>query len=195
MKKATEESDSESEEEPVVKQQAKAGTGSCSIKTGPTIVATCVGPIGEWLAVPENLPNHPVFAMYGKRRTGKSTTITNIVQKCMLHIPFGIVMTGTAFAGYWKEIVPGNLIVQGLRTDVIDWLVQRQMKAVAKYGIEDKRIHAFVIFDDVISDQHTLRYNDDIAKFFVMGRHLGITVFIASQYLKVRCVSRAPVAH
>ena len=59
-------------------------------------------------------------------------------------------MSDTAYAGYWEKIVPKNLIVQGLRQDVLDWLVNRQKKAVEKYGIEDKRIAAFIILDDVI---------------------------------------------
>ncbi len=59
-------------------------------------------------------------------------------------------MTGTAFAGYWDQIVPKQFIVQGLRQDILDWLVQRQTKLVAKYGVKDPRIAAFIILDDVI---------------------------------------------
>jgi hypothetical protein len=41
-----------------------------------------------------------------------------------------------------------------------------------------------VILDDVIADQKTIRWSADLCRFFVQGRHLAITVFIASQYLK-----------
>lgn len=140
-----------------------------SIQTGPVTLNTCVGPIHEWAPVPENLPNHPTLAFFGKRRTGKSTTITNILYHCCRDIPFGIVMSDTAYAGYWQEIIPPQFIVQGLRQDVLDWLVTRQRKAVEKYGIEDKRIAAFIILDDVIADQKTIRYNADLSRFFVEG--------------------------
>lgn len=52
--------------------------------------------------------------------------------------------------GYWDKILPKRHIVQGLRQDVLDWLVARQKKAIAKYGIKDPSIKAFIIFDDVI---------------------------------------------
>lgn len=62
-------------------------------------VESCVGPIHCWECCPENLPNHPTLAFFGKRRTGKSTTITNILFHCCQDIPFGIVMSDTAYAG------------------------------------------------------------------------------------------------
>jgi len=108
-------------------------------------------------------------AFFGKRRTGKSTTITNIAYHCFSDIPFGIVMSDTAYAGYWETIVPKQFIVQGLRQDVLNWLKERQKKAVAKYGIDDPRIKAFIILDDVIADQKTIRYSADLASFFVEG--------------------------
>lgn len=57
----------------------------------------------------------------------------------------------------------------GLRQDVLDWLVNRQKKLVEKFGIKDKRIAAFIVLDDVIADQKTIRYNADLARFFVLG--------------------------
>ena len=67
---------------------------------------------------------------------------------------------------------------------MLEWLVARQSKAVEKYGVKDPRIAAFIILDDVIADQKTIRWSADLQRFFVQGRHLAITVFIASQYLK-----------
>jgi len=80
--------------------------------------------------------------------------------------------------------VPKRHIVQGLRQDVLEWLVNRQKTAVAKYGNKDPRVRAFIILDDVIADQKIIRWSADLARFFVEGRHLAITVFIASQYMK-----------
>ncbi len=65
--------------------------------------------------------------------------------------------------------MPRRQIVQGLRQDVLDWVIKRQIKAVAKYGLEDPRIAAFIILDDVIADQKTIRWNADLARFFVQG--------------------------
>lgn len=168
----------------MIREANAASANNSSIQTTGSVTPTIVGPIGEWRCIPENLPNHPTLAFFGKRRTGKSTTITNILYHCCGKIPFGIVMSDTAYAGYWDQLVPKRLIVQGLRQDVLDWLVARQKKLVEKYGVEDPRISAFIVLDDVIADQKTIRYNADLARFFVLGRHLAITVFIASQYVK-----------
>lgn len=140
-----------------------------SIVTGPLTLDTIAGPIHEWAAVPENLPKHPTMAFFGKRRTGKSTTITNVLYHCCQDIPFGLVMSDTAYAGYWEKIVPKAHIIQGLRADVLNWLIDRQAAAVEKYGVKDPRIAAFIILDDVIADQKTIRYNADISRFFVQG--------------------------
>ncbi len=82
-----------------VAEVATVDLNNSSIQTGPETINTIAGPIHEWLPVPENLPNHPTLAFFGKRRTGKSTTITNILFHCCQDIPFGIVMSDTAYAG------------------------------------------------------------------------------------------------
>lgn len=51
----------------------------------------------------------------------------------------------------------------------MDWLVARQKKAIAKYGIKDPSIKAFIIFDDVIADQKAIRWSADLNSFFVEG--------------------------
>lgn len=63
-----------------------------SMRTTGKTINTIVGPISEWDCCPENLPNHPTMAFFGKRRTGKSTTITNIAYRCCKDIPFGLVV-------------------------------------------------------------------------------------------------------
>lgn len=70
-----------------------------SITTTGKSIDTLVGPIEEWDCCPENLPHHPTLAFFGKRRTGKSTTMTNILEKCCQDIPFGLVLSDTAYAG------------------------------------------------------------------------------------------------
>jgi hypothetical protein len=59
---------------------------------------------------------------------------------CCRDIPFGIVMSDTAYAGYWEKLVPKRHIVQGLRQDVLEWVINRQKMAVEKYGIEGKQL-------------------------------------------------------
>lgn len=105
------------DQEPQYDQQPSDRANS-SIQIEGETVATVAGPIHGWKPCPENLPAHPTMAFFGKRRTGKSTSITNVAFHCCQDIPFGIVMSDTAYAGYWEQIVPKRHIVQGLRQDV-----------------------------------------------------------------------------
>ncbi len=84
---------SKEEDEEAKKPTSKKPIANCSIITGPTTIDTIAGPIFEWACIPENLPKHPTMAFFGKRRTGKSTTITNIAYHCCQNIPFGLVVS------------------------------------------------------------------------------------------------------
>lgn len=77
-----------SKDEEPKKASAQQIRYSSIVRDGPSI-PTIVGPIDGWKACVENLPNHPTMAFFGKRRTGKSTTITNILFHCCQKIPFG----------------------------------------------------------------------------------------------------------
>lgn len=143
-----------------------------------------VGPIDGWVPCKENLPDYPTCVYFGKRRTGKSTSIMNLAFHTMLDIPFGIVMSNTSYAGYWEQFVPKAFIVQGMREDILLWVMNRQKRLIKKYGIEDPRCGCFIILDDVIADQSKMRYSTSLNSFFVEGRHLAISVHLASQYIK-----------
>lgn len=82
------------------KSSAASVVRNCSIVTVPGgEIPTIVGPISQWAPVIENLPNNPTCVFFGKRRTGKSTTITNLAYHTMRDIPFGLVMSNTTYAG------------------------------------------------------------------------------------------------
>lgn len=78
---------------PASAKNASSSIRNCSIITEGEVLKTVAGDIYGWKPCKENLPNHPTMAFFGKRRTGKSTTITNIAQKCCQDIPFGIVVS------------------------------------------------------------------------------------------------------
>ena len=164
-------------------EQCVRGETEDGTKVG-AVLDTVAGPLYEWCAVPDNVPSCPSMVYFGKRRTGKSTSLMNVMFHTMQHIPFGIVMSNTAFAGYFEQFVPKRFIFQGLRQDILDNLVSRQKRLIRQYGKDDERTHAFIILDDVVADQKTIRYNADLQGFFVEGRHLNITVLITTQHVK-----------
>lgn len=150
------------------------------------VLQTCMGPLEHYVATEENTPHCPAILAAGKRRTGKSTSLDNLMCRVMTNIPFGIVMSDTAVSGFWQKRVPAKFVVQGWRPDVLKWLLARQERLLAKNGNDkyDPTIQAFVIFDDVISDQNAIRYTKELNTFFVEGRHKAITVLITTQYMK-----------
>ena len=179
----------QSEEEPEEPTKVE-GEGGARMRTetgifvGPETINAGGHQLHEWLPVEENIPQHPSLAFFGKRRTGKSTTIMNLCYHCFQHVPFVLVMSNTAFAGYWQEYVPNQFIFQGLRGDILDALVARQKRLIKTFGKENPCTFALIIMDDIIADQKAIRWTPSLQSFFVEGRHLNITILIATQNVK-----------
>lgn len=180
-------SDSEHEEtdvssnggEDLVFDQSQSGREQCAAV--PAVVAAMETWDPQW----DNLPSHPTIVAFGQRRTGKSTSFDNLLFHCFCdHLKFGIVMTETKRNGFWQERFPDWLVIQGWRDDILAWIKKRQDKAMREHGKDNPDIYMCVIFDDVISDQHAIRYSKVLNEFFTLGRHLRVTCLITSQYTK-----------
>ena len=52
-------------------------------------IQTIVGPVGEFIALPEYFPEHPSMVVFGKRRTGKTFFLRWLMSKAFRDIPFG----------------------------------------------------------------------------------------------------------
>jgi hypothetical protein len=138
----------------------------------------------EYEPLIENIPMHPSIVSFGKRRSGKSTSVDNFLFHCVQDIPYGIVITRTKSNGFWQTRVPERLVFQGFRDDILIALLERQDRMMEKYGEDDPRVFAFCILDDIIADQRQIRHTPALNTFFVEGRHKRITVIITSQNIK-----------
>lgn len=150
-------------------------------------IQTVIGPMFEYEATIENVPLHPSIVSFGKRRSGKSTSMDNWMMHCLKHLPFGIVMTRTKMNGFWQQRVPERFVFQlsnSFREDILLALIDRQKKLIEKWGKENPKTFAFIVLDDVIADQKQIRYTPALNSFFVEGRHMNITILITSQYIK-----------
>lgn len=174
----------EHEENEELKKHTKELISDTGIHLGPATINAMGVEIHEWLPVEDNIPEHPSLAFFGKRRTGKSTTIMNLCYHCFQHIPFVMVMSNTAFAGYWEQYIPKQFIFQGMRGDILDELVARQKRLIKQFGKENPVTFAMIIMDDIIADQKAIRWTPSLQSFFVEGRHLNITILIATQNVK-----------
>ena len=161
-------------------------------------IDTPLGPIGKFQMDLEHFPLHPAMCLFGKRRTGKTFTLRDVMAKCFTHIPFGVVFSQTAHNGFWQRYVPSQFVFKDLQTDKMQAFIDRQMSVIEKWRHDHaeevekdndcyKRVPelaAFCILDDVISDRVAVQWSKQLNYFFVNGRHLCCSVFITSQHVK-----------
>lgn len=194
-KSGAEDSSSEDFEAPQGEEIDDGGIG-LYIPVNP--IDTVVGPIGEFLVIPELFPLHPSIAAFGKRRTGKSYSFRWWMYRCFRHIPFGCVFTDTSVNDFWQHYVPPFLVFDGLPHHKLMAVIQRQKdlidewkKAHPKETKKDSdaykhapELAAFIVLDDVIANTTQMIYDSAIKVLFVQGRHLCLTVLITTQHVK-----------
>lgn len=125
-------------------------------------IDTLVGPIGKFIMEPENFPLHPSVILYGKRRTGKTFTLRDIMYHCFRDIPFGICMSGTSYNGFWQEYIPATLVFQGLKPEMMQKIIERQKRLIKRFEKEhpdkdyktEPSLRAFIIFGNEPLNYH-----------------------------------------
>lgn len=125
----------------------------------------------------------------GKRDTGKSTLIMDLLNKELSHIPFGLLISGSEMANEeFSNVLPDTFIFDELRTDKLEELMKRQIILKKLYGgksseAQPDSIKAFVILDDVTSDKNFANSNI-MRKLFMLGRHYNICVIVTVHEVK-----------
>jgi hypothetical protein len=130
----------------------------------------------------------PVIVLIGKRNTGKSFLIRDLLY---FHqdIPIGTVISGTeAGNGFYGKIVPKLFIHDKYESILIEKVLQRQKMALKQYNRDmltykktsiDPR--TFVILDDCLYDNKWAR--DELMRcLFMNGRHWQVLLIISMQY-------------
>ena len=133
---------------------------------------------------PSTMKKHAVIVMLGKRNTGKTVLVKDI----MYHnrdIPAGCVISGSEEANdFYSEMVPSILIKPEFKPDHIKNLIARQRQIIAKNKegngpAADPR--AFLIMDDCLFDPKWSR-DSEIRRVIFNGRHYKITYLLTMQY-------------
>ena len=79
---------------------------------------------------PENMADDKVCVFIGKRGTGKSTLVTDILYQ-KKHLPVGIVMSATEEGNHhYKQFVPDLFIYGDYDRDAIERILERQKKLI-----------------------------------------------------------------
>jgi hypothetical protein len=129
-----------------------------------------------------SLNKDAVIVLIGKRNTGKSFLTRDILYH-MQGMPFGLVVSGSEHVNHFYEtFVPKVLVLNEYNDEKMTQLFERQKKIIEKYGKEDPRTRAFVIFDDCLYDSGSWGKQKNIKAIFMNGRHYNILFILTMQY-------------
>ena len=114
----------------------------------------------------------------GKTCSGKSVLLKHMLQKekHKFHKIFVISPTEQVLK-FYSDIVPPNQIIHEYSDE---WITDLLKKLTAHKKNDDKKFNVLLILDDVGADAHNSKA---LNKVFTMGRHLGISIIITSQFI------------
>ena len=127
---------------------------------------------------PNKIDDNRVCVFIGKRGTGKSTLITDILYH-KKHIPVGVVMSGTEEGNkHYQNFIPDTFVYNEYKTEVLEKVVARQKNMLKKNA---PNFNVFILLDDCMYDKKFLR--DKVMRLiFYNGRHWGIWFGLSMQY-------------
>lgn len=137
---------------------------------------------------PSKIASDSVVVFIGKRNTGKSYCMKDILNHHK-DIPVGIVVSPTEMAnGYFEKFIPKMLIYDECEEQVVKKFLDRQKNISTERKRELKRTgqsqldaRAFLILDDCLYDKRWI--NDaNIRSIFMNGRHYKIFFLITMQH-------------
>ena len=133
---------------------------------------------------PSKMADDKVCVFIGKRGTGKSTLVTDILWH-KKHIPAGIAMSGTEEGnGYYKQFIPDLFVYGDYNRDALEKIIERQKKLLAVGRCQP----VFILMDDCMYDRSFMR-DTCIRQLFMNGRHWKIFFMMTTQY----CMDMTPM--
>ena len=129
---------------------------------------------------PSKIDSNRICVFIGKRGTGKSTLVTDVLYHHR-NIPMGVIMSGTEEANeHYKKHVPDLFIYGDYEPAVIDKITERQRTLVKKKDKGDDN-SVFILLDDCMYDNKWTRAQN-IRGIFMNGRHWKILFMLTMQY-------------
>lgn len=136
---------------------------------------------------PRTIKLDRVLVFIGRRDTGKTTLLVDILYHVRNRIADGIVISGTeAGNGFWGQYVPSSFVYNEFSEEVLWRVINRQKRRVQEGDIDpehpERAPPTFVILDDCMHDEAMLRNSKALMYIFVNGRHLNIFLCLIMQY-------------
>ena len=137
---------------------------------------------------PTKIKNDSVVVFIGKRNTGKSYCMKDIMSYNR-DIPVGVVVSPTERAnGYFEKFIPKMLIYDELEEKIVSKFLSRQInitkdrkKELEKHGSSTIDPRAFFILDDCMYNKAVTK-DKNIRCIFMNGRHYKIFLLITMQH-------------
>lgn len=138
----------------------------------------------------------------GKRRSGKTNLLRNMLKAMRRYYPEVYVFTGTKMSNEYKGLIPDRYIFDNLQQfppdsphypggmDAFLHIWHRQVErveAMRKRGKNDKNINVLVIIEDLVANEQSTRGFHDIPLFNRIaynGRHGYLALIVTSQNIK-----------
>lgn len=130
---------------------------------------------------PETMDDDRICVFIGKRNTGKSTLVKDIMYY-KKHIPAGIVLSGTEEGNhFYGNFIPDLFVYGDYDGEAVDRVLSRQRKLVGTNG-KNRNNGAFMLLDDCMYDSKFLK-ETRIRQCFMNGRHFNIFFMLTMQYV------------
>jgi hypothetical protein len=132
----------------------------------------------------------PMIVVIGKKDTGKSFLVRDILYNVKDEFPIGTVISATEVANeFFQHMVPSKLIHDKYKPDIVNNVIKRQLAIKTARNAEKGRNggnsnidpRAFLILDDCLYDGSWIR-EDSTRYMFMNGRHVDVMTIITMQY-------------
>jgi hypothetical protein len=128
----------------------------------------------------------PMIVIIGKKDTGKSFLVRDLLFHTQDCYPIGTVISGTEVANeFFQHMVPSKLIHDKYSPDIVKNVIKRQLslkqarnKAGGGSSIDPR---AFLILDDCLYDGSWIK-EESTRYVFMNGRHVDLSTMITMQY-------------
>jgi hypothetical protein len=133
----------------------------------------------------------PIIVAIGKKDTGKSFLVRDILFNVQSCFPVGTVISATeAVNEFFQSMVPSKLIHDAYSPGIVTNAIKRQMKVkntrlndkTAKGGSSNVDPRAFLIMDDCLASSKSWINEESTRFIFMNGRHIDLMTIITMQY-------------
>ena len=132
----------------------------------------------------------PMIVLIGKKDTGKSFLVRDILFHTQPYFPIGTVISATEVANeFFQHMVPSKLIHDKYQPSIVTNAIKRQLGVKTARNEDKKRSggnsstdpRAFLILDDCLFDGSWIK-EESTRYVFMNGRHIDMMTIITMQY-------------